>query len=471
MQQRLNEIERELIITEGRVVVEKERLAQQKVFEIIPVDLRYVQKRLEKIRKDQEALISRVESAESMEELQDIKEFARAIQQELFDLYEQAGKGKVEVKKDNSKEQQEIQSKIDALEAKKAQCMKDEGFAKEEVRKINEAICEEAERLRKSRENYFELERQARVKQEELNRLKDQFNEAKIKLAKVEVREEDLTSEIKEQLKCEPKELEYDGSPVDRDLLEREISRLKTQMEQIGGIDPMILQEYQETNARFEFLTQESLDLQNAIGSLSQVIREMDQKISEEFEKAFDQINAEFSKYFNIIFGGGKAELIKIKNKKPARNASRSETGGSKNEPNIDDAEIEEEDENTKEEIGVEIYACPPGKKITNLSMLSGGERSLTSLALLFAIISHNPPPFAILDEVEAALDEANSRRFSKILQELSSHTQFIAITHNRETMRQASLLYGVTMGDDGISKLLSVRLDQIGAGGNIKSS
>ena len=101
--------------------------------------------------------------------------------------------------------------------------------------------------------------------------------------------------------------------------------------------------------------------------------------------------------------------------------------------------------------------------------MLSGGERSLTSLALLFAIIAHNPPPFAILDEVEAALDEANSRRFGKILQELSAHTQFIAITHNRETMRQAALLYGVTMGDDGISKLLSVKLDQVGAGGNIK--
>ena len=100
--------------------------------------------------------------------------------------------------------------------------------------------------------------------------------------------------------------------------------------------------------------------------------------------------------------------------------------------------------------------------------MLSGGERSLTALALLFAIIAHNPPPFSILDEVESALDEANSRRFGKILQELSGTTQFVAITHNRETMRQASLLYGVTMGEDGISKLLSVRLDQVGQGGKI---
>jgi chromosome segregation protein len=100
--------------------------------------------------------------------------------------------------------------------------------------------------------------------------------------------------------------------------------------------------------------------------------------------------------------------------------------------------------------------------------MLSGGERSLTALALLFAIISHNPPPFAILDEVESALDEANSKRFSKILLELSRTTQFVAITHNRETMRQAALLYGVTMGEEGVSKLLSVRLDQVGQGGKI---
>ncbi|MEI9967034.1 MAG: AAA family ATPase [Candidatus Moraniibacteriota bacterium] len=110
---------------------------------------------------------------------------------------------------------------------------------------------------------------------------------------------------------------------------------------------------------------------------------------------------------------------------------------------------------------GIEVEACPPGKKITNLSMLSGGERSLTSLALLFAIIAYNPPPFSVLDEVEAALDEANSRRFSAMLRKLSSHTQFIAITHNRETMAQAGLLYGVTMGADGVSQLLSLRLEQ----------
>ncbi len=155
---------------------------------------------------------------------------------------------------------------------------------------------------------------------------------------------------------------------------------------------------------------------------------------------------------FKIIFGGGKAELSLIAVQKRRRGV----------DAELEGEAVDEEAALEESQSGIEISACPPGKKITNLSMLSGGERSLTSLALLFAIISYNPPPFAVLDEVEAALDEANSRRFGKMLGELSRHTQFIAITHNRETMSHASLLYGVTMGADGISQLLSVHLDEI---------
>jgi chromosome segregation protein len=274
-------------------------------------------------------------------------------------------------------------------------------------------------------------------------------------------------SEIKSELKCEIADLVFDGEIINRETIEREIGKLKIQMEQIGGIDPMIVEEYNETNARFDFLTQELKDLADALISLEAIIKEMDQRIKVEFEAAFEQINKEFTKYFKIIFAGGNANLLKIKSiKRKNRNILGEEENVELSENEDDVTENEQ-----PSEVGVEIFACPPGKKIANLSMLSGGERSLTSLALLFAIISHNPPPFAILDEVEAALDEANSARFGRILQELSGTTQFIAITHNRETMRQASLLYGVTMGEDGISKLLSVKLDQVGQGGKIKAS
>ncbi|HBP01148.1 MAG: Chromosome partition protein Smc [Candidatus Moranbacteria bacterium GW2011_GWE1_49_15] len=461
--QKLNEIEREIIVTEGRLVIEKERLASQKVYEIIPVDLKYVQGKLEKIRGDQERLIGMVENAESLEELQDIKEFARAIQQELFDLHNESGKGEVKIQKDNSKEVKEIQDRIDTFIGKKEELRKIFDENKKLLQELEDKISEEIARSRKSRERFFELEREVRGKQEKLNSLKDKFNDAKIKLARVEVREEDLTNEIRNELKCEVSDLKHDGGEVDREKLEREISRLKIQMEQIGGIDPMIVEEYQETNTRFDFLTGELADLEKAMDSLREVIKEMDQKISQEFAQAFEQINAEFTKYFRIIFGGGNAHLVKLKVRSGGKRKAKDEIEG---EVSAEDA-VAEEDQDAREELGIDIFACPPGKKITNLSMLSGGERSLTSLALLFAIIAHNPPPFAILDEVEAALDEANSRRFGKILQELSSHTQFVAITHNRETMRQASLLYGVTM-DDGVSKLLSVHLDQIGQGGKI---
>lgn len=458
LQVKLNEIGREMIITEGRIVIEQEKLANQKLIEIIPVDLRYVQQKLAAIRGAQEKLIERVEKAEKMEELQEIKELARAIQQQLYDLHSEAGKGEVEIRVDNSKEVAEIQGRIDSLQSKKVALAESEDKLKKEISRASAAIEEEVRKGRQQRELFFRRERELRAKQEEVNILKDKFNDAKIRLARIEVREEDLVGEIRSFLKVEPESLSWDGAAVDQGALERDIARLRVQMEQIGGIDPLVVQEYQETNARFDFLTVELADLEQAITGLESVVKEMEQKISQEFEKAYAAINAEFAKYFRIIFGGGNAYLKKIKIQSAK---TKSEQG-----------EEEPEDESLREdlvgEVGVDIFACPPGKKISNLSMLSGGERSLTAIALLFAIISYNPPPFAILDEVEAALDEANSRRFGKILQELSANTQFIAITHNRETMRQASLLYGVTMGDDAISKILSVRLDQVGSDGKI---
>jgi chromosome segregation protein len=465
----LNKLEKELVITEGRIVIESEKSKSQKIIESIPVDLDYVKEKLSKIRKDQEELIRRIQNAEKMEDLQDIKEFARAIDQELSDLYQEVGKG--EVVKDNSEliqASKESEERIKKLEDGKIGIEKSiEGF-KSEIGKISREIEREREAGRESRQRFFELEREFNRKQEEIGRLKDQFNEYKIKQARIEVREEDLTNEIKNELKMDATELKFDGENVSRDELEKEIYRLKVQWEQIGGIDPLIVDEYEETKKRFEFLTQESADLEEAMKSLREVVKEMDQKINEVFKEAFEKINEEFSKYFKIIFGGGQAKLTKtkIEVRKPKIKEESENKGLSDGENDeIEESEISEE---IKEELGVDISACPPGKRINNLSMLSGGERSLTSLALLFAIISYNPPPFAILDEVEAALDEANSKRFGRIIQELSDNTQFITITHNRETMRQASLLYGVTMGEDGISKLLSVRLDQVGQGGKI---
>jgi chromosome segregation protein len=163
-----------------------------------------------------------------------------------------------------------------------------------------------------------------------------------------------------------------------------------------------------------------------------------------------------------VLFNGGNAKVIKVLEEKKEEEEPE---GAQKSEPEtMDDLKKIKflQKHNATGLAGVEIQATPPGKKIKSISMLSGGERALTAIAMICAIINSNPSPFVVLDEVDAALDEANSERLAKILDELSHRTQFIAITHNRATMRRANILYGVTMGDDGISKLLSIKLDDV---------
>lgn len=470
----VNQAEKELIVTEGRSEIEKEKLESKRLLEKIkveniPVDLQYVRKGLEEIRRDQEVLVKKLEQAEKMEDMQDIKEFARAIQQRLFELKADIEKGEKPAKNVDSVAV-DIEDESEVLVGLKQKTEK----IREELKNLELAakqleieISLEIQKDREKRQKFFEVERSLRAKQDELGKMKDQFNEAKISLARVEVREEDLRNEVMQELKLGVEALDNEPESVDQESLEKEINRLKVQMEQIGGIDPLVMEEYEETNKRYEFLTKESEDLEGAIVSLKEVIKEMEQKVGEVFTKTFDEIDKEFTKYFRIIFGGGNASLKKVEVKRrsyKSREEELEEIGAEGEAEAEENAEVEKE----KTETGIDIFATPPGKKISGLAMLSGGERALTSLALLFAIISHNPPPFAVLDEVEAALDEANSRRFGRIIQELSNNTQFVIITHNRESMRQASLLYGVTMGEDGISKLLSVKLDQVGQGGKI---
>lgn len=481
---RLNDLERELIISEGRIELEKEKQKSIQIIEEIkiqsqPVDLSYVKGNLEEIRRDQEILVQKLNAAKDLNDLEAVRELAKKIQRKLTELKGDIEKGK----KDSPAPQKKVEQKpieviapvetqvIVELKAKSVRVREEIKMLEADLQKITREIQAEISLDRQKRQQFFLVERELRLKQDEANSFKDRYNEFKITLAKIEVREEDLRSRILEELKLDAERLAKTSEVVDQFSLEREIAKLKFQMEQIGGIDPLVMTEYDETEKRFQFLTTESADLENALVSLREVIREMEKKVNEKFHETFDEINKEFSKYFRIIFGGGDAHLTKVKIK--ARRGKDDVAEGEDETSQAENGEAEMNppaggDSDDKDEVGIDISACPAGKKISNLSMLSGGERSLTSLALLFAIIAHNPPPFSILDEVEAALDEANSKRFGRIIQELSDSTQFVIITHNRETMRQASLLYGVTMGEDGMSKLLSVKIDQVGKGGKI---
>ncbi|NMC51382.1 AAA family ATPase [Candidatus Kuenenbacteria bacterium] len=306
------------------------------------------------------------------------------------------------------------------------------------------------------RSNLWHLQQNYQKHQNELNIKNNELNEIKINLARIETKRFDLKEEILRELggfdllkKDAPKieNLEEKNSILNK------INKLKGQLEMIGGLDPEIEKEYTETQKQYEFITTQISDLRETMESLKKIINELDQIIKKQMTESFAEINNYFQKYFKMLFNGGKAELSLLK--------ESTEKEQEENQPNENTAINFFQEKNRDGYSGIEIYATPPGKKLKSISILSGGERALTSIALICAIISSNPAPFIVLDEVDAALDESNSLRFAQILEDLSHKTQFIVITHNRATMEKARLLYGVTMGDDGISKLISIKLEE----------
>ncbi len=332
-----------------------------------------------------------------------------------------------------------------------------------EIKRENEKNKDERSRIWKLQQNY-------QVEQQNLNQASNQVNSLRIELARLETKRDDLEQEIEQELgdnglaeiKQHPAPTQTMTEDEKRTMI-TEIGKLKHQLELIGGIDPEVQKEYEEIKVRHEFLSNQINDLKKSIESLEELINQLDETIKEQFEASFKIINQEFQKYFKTLFGGGRAKLTLVKSSAESENPNL-ETQNSQLE--IQNSEEGQKMQKIKSRLksavyaGVDIEATPPGKKLKSINMLSGGERALTSVALICAIISANPSPFVILDEVDAAFDEANSIRFADILEELSHKSQFIIITHNRATMEKADILYGVTMGNDGVSTLLSLKLE-----------
>ena len=315
----------------------------------------------------------------------------------------------------------------------------------------------------------FKLQRDLTAVRQEEHQLEQDSHEAALELARLETKLEDLERELAQEV---PPELIHsikelgEVKSLDEGATALELQKLKHQLELAGGIEPEVLTEYQQTKTRYDFLSSQTADLQSAAASLESIIRDLDATIEKKFLTSFKEINEKFTQYFKVLFGGGKAQLVLQRATAPKEEAD---------EPLLDEeiAEVESTLPSAKEKFlaaeriraslfaGVEISATPPGKKLSGITALSGGEKALASIALICAIISCNPSPFVVLDEVDAALDEANSERYAAILDSLMSSTQFITVTHNRATMRRAAILYGVTMGDDGVSKLLSVKFSE----------
>jgi chromosome segregation protein len=221
------------------------------------------------------------------------------------------------------------------------------------------------------------------------------------------------------------------GAQIDAAQVRERIADLRAQIRALGPVNEQAEADYAESKERYDFLTGQVADLTEAETQLRQAIKELETVIRDRFRSTFRQVNREFERFFATFFGGGQASL------------TLTPSGGN-------------------ELPGVEIQAQPPGKKITSLALMSGGERSLTAVALLFALLTAHPSPICVLDEVDAALDESNVGRFAAELRRLAEKTQFIIITHNRRTIEIADAIYGVSMADDSVSRVLSLRLTDV---------
>lgn len=291
--------------------------------------------------------------------------------------------------------------------------------------------------------------------------LVSKLNLLKAKEESLKKNEEEFKRELREvgylvgveSLHYKDAEVGEDKSVIEEDRKEQEnrkysIEKFKIRLEDssISGMND-VYKEYKDTSERDEFLARELADLEKSAETLSQLIKELGTRLAVEFVTGLEKINKEFNKLFLTMFGGGGASLVLTK-----------ETPRKQTE--IEDIEGEVSSEDLAEE-GLDIKISLPKKKIRGLMMLSGGERALTSIGLIFAISQVNPPPFIILDETDAALDESNSKKYGDLVETLSKDSQLILITHNRETMSRAGIIYGVTMGSNGVSKLLSISFEE----------
>lgn len=318
---------------------------------------------------------------------------------------------------------EQSEAEIAALEERAARLLEEKTACAEQIEFKRAERAERNARL-------DEVDEEIRDQRRALQQVEEQLRQTEVRVNRLDVELEGLLKKLSEEY-----ELSYEfakqryPAPDDLIAVQQRVRQLKREIADLGDVNLGAIDEYERVKERHGFLSSQRDDLLEAKATLYQVIKEMNEEMSRRFKTTFDAIRAQFTIVFTRLFGGGRADLVLV-------------------------------DPDNLLETGIEIVAQPPGKKLQNLQLLSGGERALTALALLFAILRVKPVPFCVLDEVEAALDEANVTRFAEYLREFSQDTQFIVVTHRKGTMSEADVLYGVTMENDGVSKLVSVRLE-----------
>lgn len=421
---------------------------------------------IKKIREAQRGLFKDLSSAKSMTDVSKILEQFEALESETDELLTriESPAGEFSVFKLDPK----IEASLEEMEKSRV-------ILEEKIMELSGEMKKTVENEKEKKSEFFELQRKLRDEQSIRHSFETQLGDIRVKLARIDARREQIEEELFRELPQDAKIILHNAkisieqnknveNNESTELMLQEIYSLKKKIEFIGGIDPEVIKEHKEIEERYNFLTGQINDLSVALENLFKIVMELDATMKEKRDIAFKEINREFDRYFRMLFNGGKAELMPIFLEPRAASDEEEDEDefGEDEQEKIDEAALGLPNQNeSKVFAGVEIRAVPPGKRINSINTLSGGERALVSIALLCAIINSNPSPFVVLDEVDAALDESNSIRFAEILKELSTKTQVIAITHNRATMHQADFLYGVTMGTDGVSALVSVKMEE----------
>ena len=346
-----------------------------------------------------------------------------------------------------SRIENELQTNMSKIENKKQQSknlkVENEELTKtiEELKQNIEQIkievstsSETAQKLKQEKSNknmaITKVETEIEEKYKIIEEIKNQANKLEVKKSKLDVELEQIINKMWEDYEITPNTAGEFKKPNNVAETTKEVKHLRDEIKNLGSINIDSIEEYKQTKERYDYMCEQRLDLENASSKLKKVIQDMTKIMKEQFEKQFNIINKNFGEVFKELFGGGKAEL-KLTDETDILNC------------------------------GIEIEVQPPGKKLQNMMLLSGGERAFTAIALLFSILRINPAPFCVLDEIEAALDDVNVYKFADYLKKFTGETQFLVITHRKGTMEAADTVYGITMEESGISKLLSMKLEK----------
>ena len=324
-----------------------------------------------------------------------------------------------QIKVDNENLEKSIQETLNKIEEIKQKV----NNSSSEIEKMKQERAQKSEKLSKQED---EITSKFKI----IEDLKSQLVKLDVKKTKVEEDINTIINKMWEEYELTPNNVEGYAKPENVALTQKRVNNIRTEIRDLGSVNVDSIEEYKNLKDRYDFVSEQRLDLENTMSKLRKVITDMTQIMKEQFREKFKIINKNFGEVFAELFGGGKASL------------------------NL-------EDEENILECGIEITVQPPGKKLQNMMLLSGGEKAFTAIALLFAILKINPAPFCVLDEIEAALDDVNVFRYADYLKKFTEHTQFLVITHRKGTMEAADTVYGVTMEESGISKLLSMKLNK----------